>query len=174
MIPTRWKLVVQVAARSGMGAQLEAELRGAAHALGARAGDGASTELLMRVPDDPFAAFNPGMRGFDATLELRSDEPEPGKLLAGAVEGLGERIARVAHVDLSAVLVGVDHDIVSGPPAPVRYQYMMRRRADLTHAAYVAHYLSVHAEFGRCQPGILGYTQFHVDPELARTAAAGA
>jgi hypothetical protein len=168
------KLVVQVAARAGVGAKLEAGLRDAAAWLRARLGAGGSAALLLRVPDDPFASANPGMRGFDATLELRSASPDPAPRLIAGVEGLGERIAGIAHVDLSAALVGVDHRIVPCASDPVRYQYAMRRRADLTHAQYSDYYLRVHSEFGRRQTGILGYTQFHVDPEPSRRAAAAA
>jgi hypothetical protein len=168
-----WKLLLQVAARSGMGAKLEAGLADAAAGLRARLGAGGSTVLLLRIPDDPFASANPGMRGFDATLELRDAPPDPAQLIA-AVDGLGERIASIAHVDLSAALVGVDHQIVPCATEPVRYQYLMRRRADLTHTQYSDYYLQVHAEFGRHLGGILGYTQFHADPELSRRAASAA
>lgn len=171
---TDWKLVVQVAARGGVGAKLESGLRDAAAWLRARLGAGGSVALLLRVPDDPFAAANTGMRAFDATLELRSASPDPAQRLVAAVEGVGERIAGIAHVDLSAALVGIDHRIVPCAADPVRYQYAMRRRADLTHAQYSDYYLQVHAEFGRRLTGILGYTQFHVDPDLARSAAAAA
>jgi hypothetical protein len=171
---TEVKLVVQVAARAGVGAKLEAGLRDAATGLRARLGAGGSAALLLRIPDDPFASANPGMRGFDATLELRSAAADPAPRLIAAIEGLGERIAGIAHVDLSAALVGVDHRIVPCESDPVRYQYAMRRRADLTHTRYSDYYLRVHSDFGRRQAGILGYTQFHVDPELARRAAAAA
>jgi hypothetical protein len=168
------KLVVQVAARGGVDAKLEPELAGVADWLRARLGSGGAVALLVRVADDPFASANPGMRGFDATLDLRSAAPEPAPRLIGAIEGLGERLAGIAHVDLSAALVGTDQRIVPCPADPVRYQYAMRRRADLTRAQYFAHYLQVHAEFGRRQPGVLGYTQFHVDAELSRRAAQAA
>ena len=167
------RLVVQVAARGGIGAKLESGLRDAATWLKARPGVDGKVSLLLRIPDDPFASANPGMRPFDATLELRGASTSDARLVA-AVEGLGERIAAVAHVDLSAALIGIDHRIVPCDADPVRYQYAMRRRADLTHVQYLAHYLQVHAEFGRKQPGVLGYTQFHVDPDLSRRAAAAA
>ena len=167
------RLVVQVAARGGVGAKLESGLRDAAAWLRSRPGVDGKVSLLLRIPDDPFASANPGMRPFDATLELRSASTSDGRLVS-SLDGLGERIAAVAHVDLSAALIGIDHRIVPSDSDPVRYQYAMRRRADLTHAQYVAHYLQVHAEFGRKQPGVLGYTQFHVDPDLSRRAAAAA
>jgi hypothetical protein len=168
------KLVVQVAARGGLGAKLEAELTRAAGWLRARLGPSGRTILLVRIPDDPFATANPGMRGFDATLDLRCATPDAAERLIASVGGLGERLAAVAHVDLSAALLGTDQRIVPCDADPVRYQYAMRRRVDLTRAQYFAHYLQVHAEFGRRQPGVLGYTQFHVDQELSRRAAAAA
>jgi hypothetical protein len=173
MMAQEFRLVVQIAARGGVGAKLETGLRETAGWLERRAGVG-RTGLLLRVPDDPFASANPGMRGFDATLELCGIPASSLEPVFGALDGLGERLARIAHVDLSAALIGIDHRIVPSPADPVRYQYAMRRRADLSHAQYVDHYLTVHAEFGRRQPGVLGYTQFHVDPALARRAAASA
>lgn len=168
------KLVVQVAARGGAGAKLESELAETAARLRQRLGSNGSVALLVRIADDPFASANPGMRPFDATLDLRSASADPAPHLIAAVEGLGARIAGIAHVDLSAALIGADQPIVPCETDPVRYQYAMRRRADLTRAQYLAHYLQVHAEFGRRQPGILGYTQFHVDPDLSRRAAGAA
>jgi hypothetical protein len=168
------KLVVQVAARGGLGAKLETELGKAAAWLRARLGPSGRTALLLRIPDDPFAGANPGMRGFDATLDLRCSTPDAPERLIAAVGGLGERLGAIAHADLSAALLGNDHRIVPCDADPVRYQYAMRRRVDLTRAQYLAHYLQVHAEFGRRQPGVLGYTQFHVDLELSRRAAAAA
>ena len=165
------KLVVQVAARGGLGAKLEPELAGAAAWLRTRLGSAGVVALLVRIADDPFVSANPSMRGFDATLDLRSPSPER---LIGTVEGLGERLVGIAHADLSAALLGTDQRIVPCPSDPVRYQYAMRRRADLTRAQYFAHYLQVHAEFGRRQPGVLGYTQFHIEDELSRRAARAA
>ena len=48
-------------------------------------------------------------------------------------------------------------------PQPVRFQYAMRRRTDLTHEAYAKHYAEVHSGFGYKTRGVEGYAQFHVD-----------
>jgi hypothetical protein len=56
--------------------------------------------------------------------------------------------------------------------APVRY--VMRRRADFSHAAYLQRYLEGHARFGQRTPGILGYVQVHLDPALSERAARAA
>jgi hypothetical protein len=128
---------------------------------------------FVRRPDDPFARGGPPMRGFDATLELRAAGGTP--VFAEAVRGLDARIGSRAFADLSAAVAGTDRVIV--PPTgetPIRYQYVMRRRSDMSHAQYLDHYLRVHAEIGRHTPGIAGYVQFHAEPEASRQIARAA
>jgi len=128
---------------------------------------------FVRIADDPFAAFQPGMRGFDATLELRAPAGEHPLVL----EGFAERFAHLAHLDLSAVVSGVEHAFVPGEAGPVRYQYLMRRRHDLGHDAYLAHYRTRHAAIGIRTGGHQGYSQVHSMPVasagLARAAGLG-
>jgi hypothetical protein len=164
------KLVLGLAARGEREAPLVVQLRELAAELRTRlSARGGAVLLLTRLPDDPF-----GRRGlarpYEATLELRAAEPAT---LVDAARGLAARLTDVAHLDLSAALLGVDDPVVPAEnPAPVRLQYLMRRRADLSHAQYLAHYREIHAEFGRRTPGIRSYTQFQIDPEASRSAAA--
>ncbi len=129
---------------------------------------------FLRLVDDPFARGGPPLRGFDATLELRCQCDAPGATFAEALAGLGDRVAPLAHLDLSAVLVGEDHPFGDATETAILYQYFMRRRRDLDHVQYCDHYLKRHARFGIATPGVEAYVQFHVDPEDSRAAAASA
>ena len=51
--------------------------------------------------------------------------------------------------------------------APIRYQYLMRAKADFDHRAYLARYRDEHAHFGLATPGKRGYAQLHVDLKFA-------
>jgi hypothetical protein len=128
-----------------------------------RARGGLAAASLWRLARDPFGAKTP-WRG---TLELRGSEAE---LLAGAM-GLCERLGALVDAAASTTLVGEERVLLPSERAPVRYQYLMRRRADFSHAAYLARYLEVHAQLGLRTPGILGYVQLHVDPAASRRAA---
>jgi len=137
------------------------------------AGEALTIESLVRLPDDVFGARAP----YRATLDLRGDAVTPARL-EELLEGLGDRLRDVAHPDLSTALLG--EDVVFIEPEPgieVRYQYLMRRNATYTHAAYVQRYREIHSKFGLRIPGIKGYVQFHVDPaasqRVARTAGFG-
>jgi hypothetical protein len=125
--------------------------------------------VMLRLADDPFGPRTP----WRAAVELRGWRGEE-RGLAPLAAGLGTRLADVVHADLSTALVGRDHVLVASDRAPVRYQYLMRRRADFTHAAYLVRYRTIHAQFGLRTPGIQGYVQLHVDPTLSGEVAAAA
>jgi EthD domain len=124
---------------------------------------GLEAASLWRGPRDPFGAKTP----WCGTLELRGSEA---KLLARAA-GLSARFAGLVDAAASTALVGHEHVFIASERAPVRYQYLMRRRADFSHEAYLARNRDVHAQFGLRTPGILGYVQLHVDPAASRRAA---
>ncbi len=166
------KLVLLLAARGGVSrGELETLLRDEAKQLRAELPEGGGVAAFLRVEDDPFAGAPTRVRAFEGTLELRCDA---GDALGSAVAGFGSRVADRVHTDLSAALCGTDATVVPCNPTPFRFQYVMRRRRDKTHAEYLDHYMKIHAEFGRITPGIEGYVQFHVDPDAARAAAATA
>jgi hypothetical protein len=146
-------LVPAPGAEAELGARLEDEAR-------RHAGLGAA--VLQRVERDPFGAKTP----WRATLELRGEEAA----LVAAVARLGD----AADAAASTTLVGAEHLIVGATGAPVRYQYLMRRRADFTHDAYLKRYREGHAPFGVRTPGHLGYVQVHLDPEASARAARAA
>jgi hypothetical protein len=87
------------------------------------------------------------------------------------VSGVGDALAAFAHPDLSTLLVGEDVVFSACERAPLRYQYLMRRNASFGHGAYLRRYREIHSQFGLRTPGILGYVQFHVEPEASRRAA---
>lgn len=133
---------------------------------------------LAHTPDDVFPAGYPGMRAFDAMLELElrdaSAEVAP---LVEAVAGIGAELDALVHVDLSCAIAGEPRTIMpleGGDPRPARYMYLMRRKAGTTHAGYVDYYFHHHKRFGFRAPHHQGYVQFHVDPTASEAAARSA
>lgn len=169
------KAQVTFAARGGRRPELLRELVSEAERACKRLSEG-RMGILQRIPDDPFARFQPAMRGIDAVWELEA----PGTSEAEAawvrcIAGLGDRLAQIIHVDLSGVFAGKVNSVVPPEETPYRYLYLMRRKAGMSHAAYIDYYERVHANFGRRTPGIAGYQQLHLDAVVSRrlTTAAG-
>jgi hypothetical protein len=154
--PTR--LLAHLAPTAGAGAELAARLDAEARRLGATA--------LHRLERSPFGAKTP----WQAALELHG---EPAELIAAA-DGLAARLGDALDAAASTALFGAVHLIMGATGAPVRYQYLMRRRADFTHDGYLKRYREGHAPFGVRTPGHLGYVQVHVDPDASARAAAAA
>jgi hypothetical protein len=132
---------------------------------------GVSAAAMRQIADDPFGAAVPGMRPFDATIELRGDDDA---VIRGAIGGIDDRLGALVHADLSCALAGIDNVEIPCAPTPVRYQYVMRRKIGTTHDQYLDHYVKNHARFGHITPGIEGYVQFHVDATTSAAAAAAA
>jgi hypothetical protein len=166
------KLLLLVAARSGVGGSFDDAVRRTGQAF-AEALPTGSVTVLRALGDDVFALATPAMRPFDATIEVIGDSLDAA-MLTGVVRGVGDTLFEVAHTDLSGVLVGVDNVVIPCEPAPVRYQYCMRRKAGSTHEQYLDYYANHHKRFGFVTPGIDGYVQFHVDLAATRDAAAAA
>jgi EthD domain-containing protein len=163
------KHLLLFAARGGSSEALDQAVVTEAQRIASEAG---ITAVAMRqVPDDPFGAAVPGMRVFDATIEVRGDDDA---VIRSAIAGVDDRLGAVIHADLSAALAGVDNVEIPCAPTPVRYQYVMRRKIGTTPEQYLDHYVHRHARFGHITPGIEGYTQFHVDASSSAAAAAAA
>lgn len=160
------KLLLLFAARGGAGSALTGAVVTEATRL---RGAGATSVCAMRqIASDPFALAVPGMRAFEASIDARFDTIEA----AGAsLDGLADRFATLVHVDLSGVFGGDDHVVIPGPPTPVRYQYLMRRKIHTGHEQYLDHYIHNHAKFGLRTQGIEGYVQFHIDADTSRACA---
>jgi len=119
---------------------------------------------MLRLPDDPFGRQTP----YRAAVELIGDQAS--SIEALAME-LGRRVEDVTKLDASTLLIGEGVVFISCEPAPVRYQYLMRRNDQFDHASYLKRYREIHSEFGLKTPGILGYVQFHVDDGASERAA---
>ena len=137
-------------------------------------GDRKWASALVSKEDDPYRYSGAPVRAYDATIELKQDSDTSAESLIKAVGGLADRLDAFIHTDLSALLIGIERVFVPSEPTPIRFQYLMRRRADFSHADYIKRYAGIHARIGMKLNVSKGYVQFHADPELSRKAAAGA
>jgi EthD domain len=176
------RIQLHLAVRGGLSKAVAGRLDGVTdQLLGSSALRGTGPALavaLVHTPNDPFPAGYPGMRPFDAMveLELRDVSAESPPLIE-AVAGLGGELDDLVQCDLSCALVGEPHSIMptaDGGPQPTRYMYVMRRKAGTTHAQYIDYYFNHHKRFGFRAPRHGGYTQFHVDALASQTAARAA
>lgn len=129
---------------------------------------------LVSKEEDPYRYSGAPVRAYDATIELKLESNTSADSLIEVVGGLTDRLDAFIHADLSALLVGIERVFVPSDPTPIRFQYLMRRRADFSHEDYIERYAGVHAKIGMKLNVSKGYVQFHADPELSRMAAAGA
>ncbi len=165
------KLLVHVAPRLGAEAATQARLHELGRELAARAPEAiASVATMWRVPGDPFGAQTPTA----GALEIRACEGQGAAALVPLAVGLAARFGDDVHSDLCTALVGQDHVFIAARYAPIRYQYLMRRRAGFTHESYLERYREIHSRFGFETPGISGYVQLHVDASATREAARAA
>jgi hypothetical protein len=165
------KLLVHLAPRRDAEAAVEARLQELGREIASRAPDFvASIATMWRVPGDPFGAETPAA----GALELRGGEGASAAALAAMADGLAGRFGDDVHSDLCTALVGREHVFIAPRRAPIRYQYLMRRRAGFTHESYLKRYGEIHSRFGFATPGISGYVQVHVDPEATRVASQAA
>ncbi len=68
-------------------------------------------------------------------------------------------------------LVGSPQHIIEGRWSTQRYLYLMRRRADIAHDAYVDHYFHHHSDFARHLTSITAYNQIHIDQAASKDLA---
>ena len=134
----------------------------------------AGVTVMSSLPIDPFRALSRAP-GYEVTVELRSVSAQ-GSFSETIHWLLSELRDRVDPLECAAV-VGRDYVFKDCPPQPIRFQYLMRRRADFTHEAYSKRYAEVHSVFGLRTRGNEGYIQFHADPQashdVARSAGCG-
>lgn len=130
----------------------------------------ASVATMWRLPGDPFGPRT----SLAGALEVRVREGATAEPLVALASGLAARFGESVHSDLSTALIGSEHELIASERAPVRYQYLMRRREGFTHESYLRRYRDVHARFGFQTPAIRGYVQLHVDPDATRAAARAA
>ena len=164
------KALIHLASRAGTGEAFEGRLREIADEWRDRPQvDGLVINTMLRLPDDPLGRRT----AFRGALEIKIDRGGT-ETIAPLVVGLDRRLEDVAHPDLSTILFGEEVVFLAADHAPIRYQYLMRRNSSFDHDAYLKRYQEIHSEFGVKTPGILGYVQFHVDPQGSRQLAAQA
>ena len=161
------KALIHLVPRFGADETFDARVRDLAESLrGSRQDDSLAVNAMFRLPDDPF-----GRRAaFGASLELIDPDASAASLQL-RLAGLETTLQDVAHLDLSMLSIGQDIVFLAPTRAPLRMQYLMRRKAGLTREQYLSHYRDVHSTFGLRTPGIAGYVQFHVDAKASRAAA---
>jgi len=118
--------------------------------------------VMARIARDPFALTSK-LPGHDVTIELRADAEL--SAFTHAITGARSDLPSAsADPVATVVLIGSDYLFRPCSPHAVRFQYMMRRRPDLTLEAFARHYREVHSDFGYKTWGVQGYAQLHVDP----------
>lgn len=134
-----------------------------------------NVNVMARIARDPFALTSK-LPGPDVTIELRADAEMAA--FAHAVTGAGDALPSAsADPPGTVVLVGSDYLFRPCPSQAIRFQYLMRRRPDLTVEAFARHYGQIHSEFGYKTLGVKGYAQLHVEPlasaEAVRSSGLG-
>lgn len=165
------QLLVHFTARTGRTPELGAVLAELAREWCSQlGGDSMSGAVWLACEEDPLRMTGDGqpVRAFDASIGLEMNAGDAGAQFEGLVEGLASRLDAWIHADLSSVQVGSNKVFRESAPTPVRYQYCMRRRFDLTAEEYFKHYEEVHSQIGLKTQGICGYTQLHLDAESTR------
>ena len=157
------RLQIHLAARGECRGPLAERVRELAHEAATTLDGDASITVLTEVDNDPFPSANPLCRPFDVVLEVETLVTSDLSSFFDSLQGFGDRVADLAHLDLSAALVGAPQKLIQSTPPPLRYLYLMRRKAHTTHDAYIDYYFHNHSNFGFITPNISGYTQFHVD-----------
>jgi hypothetical protein len=168
------RIQMSLAARGGRRSELDDALVERVVELARSVPSGASVRALSEIADDPFPASNPGMRPYQAVLEIDhagADLAESGAVVDTVHKVVGQ-LDDLVQFDLSTVVVGRPTRIAGSPDTPIvaRYVYLMRRKAGTTHQQYLDEY-APHARFGYDIPGIAQYVQVHVDQERSRDAA---
>jgi hypothetical protein len=168
------RVQMSLAARGGRRSELDQALLEHGGELARSVPANASIRALSEIPDDPFPASNPGMRPYQAVLEIdhAGGDLAHADALVDAAHKVVSELDDLVQFDLSTCVVGRPTRIMGDPDAAIvaRYVYLMRRKAGTTHEQYLEVY-GPHARFGYEIPGISQYVQVHVDQERSRDAA---
>ena len=116
-------LQLLLAARSGRADAAVERLESLATSLVEAAGDAAARAVaLARLEPDPFAQMTPGLRSFDATLEIRLPAGSDFAPLVAAAGSLRGALDADIHCDLSGALAGHLHRI----DIPTLHQHLIQ------------------------------------------------
>ena len=123
-----------------------------------------SSDLLAVPPDSDFIAH------LDVVLEIvfpvglaqEGQQPELHEALSSVLD-LTDR-------EHSHVVLGYHRTFQESGPKPVRYHYLMYRRADYSRADYLDYYVHSHCQFGLATP-LADYYQNYLDQEGGRELA---
>ena len=163
-----WRVQLLFAARGGQREELAGRLLEEAPRL-AKLG---RVSVLVQLEGDLFPLANPLCRPFEAVLEVQRAGLDDAAPILDGLDEVVPAFGELIHSDLSGVLVGWPQEIIPCEHTPVRYLYVMRRKAGTSRQRYLDYYFHRHSAFGFKTPAIDGYTQFHVDPESSAAAAA--
>ena len=130
-------------------------------------GESISVTVMVAREEDPFCMAGDASpaRAFDASIEVELEAAEAQGQFEDLSRGFGSRFGAWVEPSLSVAQVGLKKIFKPCDPTPVRYQYCMKRRDDLSAEAYLRHYAEVHSQFGLMMEGIQGYTQVHLEPQ---------
>ncbi len=168
------RLLILLAARGGRRGELAHAIADVAKQVVEASAHPVRAIGMVRQHPDPFAGGIGENRGFDSALDLRLEDGGGVETLMTACADLADRIAADAHADLSYALAGPLHVLVRDDDAPIRYVYVMRRRADWSDAEYLKHYVEHHQKFGLRTSGISGYSTHRIDSDASKRAATAA
>jgi len=137
----------------------------------ARSGIDLGTAVESAVIDEETTLFTRDPACFMGDASPQAAAAETTADNAPALADLANSLDALIDRDRSMAIVGSDHVFIEPTPTPVRYQYLMHRRSDFSHEAYLERYRTVHYEFGMRTPHISGYVQLHVDLGLSAELA---
>jgi hypothetical protein len=131
-------------------------------------------------PDDPNSSYSQILErglangvhlgGFDVVVEVSTPAGQPLDSLVPCFAGLADRVRAYAVVGKSRIVVGRDLVIVDGD-GDIQLVYAMRRSPGTTHDEFSRFWAEQHTKVAVSTPGLLGYRQLHVEPQLSAQAA---
>jgi hypothetical protein len=123
-----------------------------------------SSDLLAVPPDSDFIAH------LDVVLEIVFPVGRAQEALQSGLHEALTPVLDLANAEHSHVVLGYHRTFQESGPKPVRYHYLMYRRADFSRADYLDYYVHSHYQFGVATP-LADYYQNYLDHEGGRELA---
>ena len=128
-----------------------------------------SGRVLVRLPDDPMRGhITDGRPTYEAILEI-GPVPRP-ETLVESLRGASSALSDLADIGASAVIAGSTAVIKPGT-GDLQLSFIMSRRPDMTAAEFHRYWRYEHVRHAHTD-GMVGYHQFHGDPDLSDQLAA--